>query len=120
MGEPRGRGRRQRGNKPVLGELPHPVAEIAGRKAARGDDEPGSLGRVEELTFDDAGEQEVAKRAVPLPALVAVLDDDALRRRARIEVGEFGEPVEARSPVPGAVAPVGLLEVIGERARVGP
>jgi len=49
-----------------------------------------------------------------------VLDDDALRRRARIEVGKLGEPVEARSPVPGTVAPVGLLEVIGERARVGP
>jgi hypothetical protein len=49
-----------------------------------------------------------------------VLDDDALRRRARIEVGKLGEPVETRSPVPRPVAPVGLLEVIGERARVGP
>jgi len=49
-----------------------------------------------------------------------VLDDDALRRRVRIEVVKLGEPVEARNAVPGTVAPVGLLEVIGERARVGP
>ena len=38
---------------------------------------------------------------------------------AWIEVGKLGEPVDARDAVPRAVAPVGLLEVIGERARVG-
>ena len=101
VGEPRRRGGRQRRDEPVLGELPHPVAEVARREAARGGDQAGAGRRVEELRLDDPREDEIAERAVSLPALVAVLDDRALRRRSGIEVGQLGEPVEAQVPCPG-------------------
>ena len=85
----------------------------------RGDDQAGAGRRVEELRLDDPRENEIAERAVSLPTLVAVLDESALRRRSGIEVGQFGEPVEARGPVPRAIPAVGLLEVVGKRPRVG-
>jgi hypothetical protein len=48
-----------------------------------------------------------------------VLDDDPLRACGGIEVGKRLEPVDAGGPVPGAVTPVGLVEVVRERPRIG-
>jgi hypothetical protein len=48
-----------------------------------------------------------------------VLDNDPLGSSSGIEIGEGGQPVDARSPVSIASTAVGLLEVIGERARIG-
>ena len=119
MPEPGRRRCRERRREPAFREPPHPVTEKASRKRVRSDDEPRAGGRIEDLSLDDASEHQVAEGAVARPTLVAVLDDDALRPSGGVEVGERREPVDARGPVPGTIAPVGGLEMIGEYARLG-
>ena len=80
----------------------HPVAEVAGREAARGDDDPGSVGRVEELRLDDPCKDEIAERAVPVPPLVARLEEAP--RVAADRGRELGEPVDARCRAQGGCA----------------
>jgi hypothetical protein len=50
----------------------------------RGDHEARASGRVEELRLDAPREDEIAESPVPLPALVAVLDYDALGSSLRV------------------------------------
>jgi hypothetical protein len=82
------------------------------------DDESRSLGWLGELGVDDSGEGQIAERAVPVPALVPRLGHEAPGLGLRIEVGQRAKPRDAPGAVPGAPAAVGVLEVVGERARV--
>ena len=108
VGEPRRRGGRQHRDEPVLRELPHPVAEVARREGARGDDQAGAGRRVVELRLHDPGEDEIAERPVSVPTLVAVLDDRALRRRSGIDANAVADRNPAAS-ADGARGPVSAL-----------
>ena len=82
MREPTGRRRRERGHEPALGQPPHPVPEDAGREAAPRDDDARALRRIVERRAHDLVEHEVAERAVPVPALEALLGLERARGRA--------------------------------------
>ena len=84
-----------------------------------GDDQPGGLRRILQLAGADRGQRQVAQRAAPLPALVAALCDDALGRRARVDVRQSLEPIHARETVAALAATFRVLEVIGKRLGVG-
>jgi hypothetical protein len=60
-----------------------------------GDDQPAPVGRVGDLRVDDRRKNEVAERPTAVPALVAALGDLDLRLRARVEVGQRRQPVDA-------------------------
>ena len=86
-----------------------------GKHCVRDDDARARRGRGE-LGVDDRRERQVAERAAALPALVALVRDDALGTRGRVELGQRGEPVDPRGAVALAAARVGVEEVVGEDA----
>ncbi len=85
----------------------------------RGDDEPGAAWGLRELSVRDATERDVPDGAVPLPTLVTGLRRDSARLSSRIEIGQRREPRDPGDAVARATAPICILEVIGERARLG-
>jgi hypothetical protein len=82
------------------------------------DHDPRVIGRLAELSLDDAGEGEVADGAVPVPVLIAELREDTKRRCAGIEIRQRPEPRDACDAVPRPAAAVGVFEVVGEKTRV--
>jgi len=85
----------------------------------RGDHQPRTLGWVEELCLDYPREDEIAESPIPLPTLVAVLDDEALGPGLWIEVGQRSQPWDPGGTVPVPPPPVGILEMVSEEAGVG-
>jgi hypothetical protein len=82
------------------------------------DDEPRVLRRSGQLRLDDGRERQVAERAAALPALVALVRDDPLRPRGRVQVGERRQPVDAREAVALLATRLGVEEVVGEDTRI--
>jgi hypothetical protein len=69
-------------------------------------------GRTLQLARADRRQREVADRPAPFPALEARLRKDALRARARVEVGQRRQPVDAIETVTMLAARFGVEEVL--------
>ena len=80
----------------------------------RGDDEACADRRVESCDSTIRARTSSRARRFP-PSARRLLDDGALRRGGRIEVGQLGEPVEARVPCPGRVRRSASSECVRER-----
>jgi hypothetical protein len=119
MTETTWRGRRQRRDETAVSEAPHPVAEHTGRKCRAAHDEPGMLGRVRELGLAHRMQDEVAERALSVPALVSRLGDDLPRLRVRPELVPGLEPLDPADTVPLAAGGLGREEVRSEHLDVG-
>jgi hypothetical protein len=85
----------------------------------RGDHEPRTLGWVEELCLDDPRQDEIAQSPIPVPALIGVLDHNALGPSPWVEVGQRSQPWDPGGAVPLPPAPVGILEMVGQEPGVG-
>jgi hypothetical protein len=94
MAEARRRGSSESCDEPSVGKASGPVAENARREALVRDDDAGALGRRRQLGLDDRRKRQVTERAAALPTLVALVGDDPLGARGRVEVGERRQPVE--------------------------
>jgi hypothetical protein len=84
----------------------------------RGDNQSRTVGRVGELRLDDRRQGQVAEGAVSLPTFVASFGDDDLRPRARVQVRQRRQPVEAREPVPCAPTMLCVQEVVGQNRSI--
>jgi hypothetical protein len=112
------RGRRQRGDETSLSQAAHPVAEKAGREAARREDDPPSFGRLGELCLDDPCKRHVPERAFAVPALVAGLGGQAARVGSWVEL-DLTEPRDPGDPVTRPATAIGVLEVVCQNPRLG-
>ena len=86
----------EHGDKTTLGEAPHPVAEDPRRKAAPDDDHACSLRRICEGRAQDLLEHEIAERAVPVPALEALLRFEQQRTSGRIDSSDSSQSTRER------------------------
>jgi hypothetical protein len=84
-----------------------------------GDHEPCPLGRLGPLSLDDARERHVSDRAVAVPMLVSGFGRDPARLGASVEIGQSPQPLNPRDPVAETAAAIRILEVVGDRPRVG-
>ena len=85
----------------------------------RGDHEPSPLGRLGELSLDDARERQVPDRSVAVPMLVPGFGRDPAGLGASVEIRQRPQPGDPRDSVAGPAAAIRVLEVVGKRPRVG-
>ena len=76
------------------------------------------LGRVRQLSVDDASQRDVAERSPTLPALEAGLGGRPLWPGGRVELRQGREPADSRDAVPPLAPRVGVQEMVGENSRV--
>ena len=116
--QPARRGGRQERDEAPVGELPGPIAECAGGKRARADDEARPRRRVGELRRHDRRKRQVAERARAVPAFVARLGGNPDRSCGGIEARERLEPLDACQAMAGLPASLGREKVQRERLDV--
>jgi hypothetical protein len=76
------------------------------------------LGRVRQLSVDDASQRDVAERSPTLPALETGVGDRPLRPSGGVELRQGRKPADSGDAVPPLAARVGVQEMVGENGGV--